>query len=137
MALGKTYNIFISHCWDYSKDYDNLIGLLDQDSRRLNYRDYSIPKDDPIHTRSENVLLEAIENKIKMCSVIIVVSRVAITYQYWSKKEIEIAHKYNKPVLALKPLNADYQSTVAVEGADCEVSWRTDSIIEAIKQYGG
>ncbi|OPY56750.1 MAG: hypothetical protein A4E55_01950 [Pelotomaculum sp. PtaU1.Bin035] len=43
-----TYNLFISHSWTYSDAYDKLIGLLNSDPY-FSYKNYSVPKDDPIH----------------------------------------------------------------------------------------
>ena len=44
----KTHNLFISHSWTYSDSYDKLIGLMDA-RPYFTYRNYSVPKDDPIH----------------------------------------------------------------------------------------
>ncbi len=42
------YNIFISHSWSYGSNYSNLVNLLRQSSGFI-FKDYSVPKDDPIH----------------------------------------------------------------------------------------
>ncbi|MDZ7551759.1 hypothetical protein RGC63_08795, partial [Helicobacter pylori] len=60
----KEYNIFISHSWKYHEHYLFLYNLLD--STGLKLKDYSVPKDDPIHTSgTDKELYNAIENKIK------------------------------------------------------------------------
>lgn len=41
------YNLFISHSWTYSDAYDRLVDLLDNASY-FSYRNYSVPKDNPI-----------------------------------------------------------------------------------------
>lgn len=51
--MGKTYNIFISHSWTYSDAYEKLISLLSNDDSFF-FKDFSVPKDDPIHTVSVN-----------------------------------------------------------------------------------
>ena len=43
-----TYNLFISHSWNYSSAYNDLVRLLDS-KPYFNYKNYSVPKDDPIH----------------------------------------------------------------------------------------
>lgn len=42
------YNLFISHSWAYSDQYDRLVSLLNA-APNFDYRNYSVPKDDPIH----------------------------------------------------------------------------------------
>jgi len=57
----KTYNIFISHSWIYGDAYDKLVKILDNEPR-FSYRNYSVPKDSPIHNvANERELLEAIK----------------------------------------------------------------------------
>ena len=51
------YNIFISHSWDYGDQYSGLIRLLNSNPY-FNYRDYSIPKDDPIHHVTSDQMLK-------------------------------------------------------------------------------
>ena len=51
----KTYHIFISHSWNYADEYKNLVNLLDQ-APRFDYSNFSIPKDDPVHTKSAEFL---------------------------------------------------------------------------------
>lgn len=43
-----TYNLFISHSWAYGDAYDKLTDML-RAKPYFDYRDYSVPKDDPIH----------------------------------------------------------------------------------------
>jgi hypothetical protein len=47
--MSKTYNIFISHSWSYGDAYDRLVELL-KAKPYFRYKDYSVPKDDPIHS---------------------------------------------------------------------------------------
>lgn len=47
--MSKTYNLFISHSWAYSDTYDGLLRLLNKDYT-FNYANYSVPKNDPVHT---------------------------------------------------------------------------------------
>ena len=45
------YNLFISHSWTYGDSYDRLIEMLD-DAPNFYYKDYSVPKNSPIHNAS-------------------------------------------------------------------------------------
>ena len=42
------YNLFISHSWSYSNEYEKLIAILDS-AKNFVYKDYSVPTSDLIH----------------------------------------------------------------------------------------
>ena len=58
------YNLFISHSWTYSDAYENLTELLDN-ANYFTYKNYSVPKNDPIHNaNNDRQLYDAIEEQI-------------------------------------------------------------------------
>ena len=62
--MNTRYNIFISHSWAYSDAYEKLLKLLDKDTN-FTYFNYSVPKDDPIHTNgSDKELYNAIKEQM-------------------------------------------------------------------------
>ena len=94
------YRIFISHSWAYSSDYDKIESFLRQEG--IYFYNHSVPKSDPIHTNgTDKQLSDAIEAKIKGCSCVIILAGVYSTYSKWINKKIEMAKKYNKPIIAL------------------------------------
>ena len=97
----KTYKLFISHSWAYSDAYEKLCNLLG-DASTFVYSNYSIPKDDPVHTKSDVVLYEAIKQQMTFCNVIIILAGVYSSYSKWVEKEITIAdrlvYKINIPI---------------------------------------
>ena len=56
--MAKTYHLFISHSWAYPHAYEGLLNLLDRDAS-FDYTNYSVPKDDPIHTNGTDAELYA------------------------------------------------------------------------------
>lgn len=106
----KTYNLFISHSWTYSDAYDGLVRLLDNDPY-FHFRNYSVPKNDPIHSAgSDAALYRAIKNQIAPPSVVLILAGVYSTYSRWINKEIEIAQSEfmaPKPIIAIKPWGAE------------------------------
>ncbi len=105
------YRIFISHSWAYSSQYDKIESFLNQEN--VMFYNYFVPKDDPIHTRgSDKQLKDAIEAKIKGCSCVIILAGVYATYSKWINIEIELAQKYNKPIIAVEPWGAERTSLV-------------------------
>lgn len=47
MPTLKTYDLFISHAWNYNKDYYALEKLLFS-ATLFKYRNYSVPEHDPV-----------------------------------------------------------------------------------------
>lgn len=132
----RQYSIFISHSWAYGENYDNLIKMLNADSR-FNFKDYSVPKDDPIHNApNSSQLSEAIQNQMRFCDVIIILAGVYSTYSSWINKEIKIAKNFTnpKPILAIEPFASERTSSVVKDNADKIVKWSTSSIVDAIRE---
>lgn len=137
--MAKTYNLFISHSWTYSDAYEKLIGLLDKDSN-FSYKNYSVPKDDPIHTKgTDKELYQAIKNQMSSCSVVLILAGVYASYSKWINKEIKIAQEEfstPKKIIAIEPWGSEKTSTVVKDAADKIVKWNSSSVISAIKELG-
>lgn len=136
--MDKTYNLFISHSWSYSDSYEKLINLLNAGD--ISYKNYSVPKDDPIHTNgTDKQLYDAIKNKISASSVVLILAGVYASYSKWIDKEIEISTSgfiYRKPIIAIEPWGSEKTSLKVKNNADQIVKWQTSSIIKAIKELG-
>ena len=132
-----SYNLFISHSWGYSDAYDGLVKLLDA-KPQFSYRNYSVPKDDPIHTSgTDKDLYEAIKRKIQPTQVVVIMAGVYATHSKWINKEIDIAQNAfttATPILAIQPWGAEKTSKVVKDAADRIVGWNTDSIVGAIRE---
>jgi hypothetical protein len=133
--MSKKYNIFISHSWSYPEAYDGLIRLLTARSN-FDFKDYSVPKDDPIHTAgTDKQLYEAIKRQIQPCHCVLIMSGVYASYSKWIQKEIEIAStEFGKPIIAIDHWGALRASTQVTSVADRCVKWQTESIIAAIHE---
>ena len=133
----KTYNLFISHSWAYGDAYDKLVTLLDA-APRFSYKNYSVPKDDPIHNApNEKALYEAIKKQVSAAHVVIILAGVYATYSKWIDKEIKIAASEfltAKPILAIQPWGAEKTSQKVKESADKIVGWNTQSIVAGIRE---
>lgn len=129
------YNLFISHSWSYSDAYEGLIALLDAKPYFI-YRNYSVPKNDPIHNASTNYQLkEAIRKQMQPASCVLILAGVYATYSKWINIEIELAKSMGKKIIAIQPWGAERTSSVVTNAADVIVGWNTDSIVKAIRGY--
>lgn len=132
-----TFNLFISHSWAHSDKYDGVITLLNNQvvlDEDFNYKNYSVPKDDPIHNAdNDKQLCAAIENQMKSASCILILAGVYSTYSKWINIEIELAKKLNKKIIAIEYWGSEKTSTVVKDNADIIVKWNGASIVKAIK----
>ena len=132
------YNLFISHSWTYSDAYEKLVKLLDN-ANRFDYRNYSVPKDDPIHNaNSDRALKAAIREQMSHASCVLILAGVYATYSKWINIEIDLAKNgfiVPKKIIAIEPWGSERTSTVVKETADEIVGWNTNSIVKAIRGY--
>lgn len=133
--MANTYNLFISHSWGYSNMYQSLVGLLDSRGGYFPYKNYSVPRDDPIHNAPNQAALRlAIERQIKPSSVVLILAGVYSTYSKWINIEIEIAKELGKPIIAIEPWGAERTSAIVKRVANKVVKWQSDSIVVAIRE---
>ena len=127
------YPMFISHCWDYNEAYYKVEGWIDDS---INWKNMSIPVHDPKETKSDKELEQKIDNLIKNSSLFIIIAGMYVSQKnrIWINKEIEIAQKYNKKILAIKPWGNQRTPTILQEVSDKLVNWNNSSIIYGIKE---
>lgn len=130
-----SYNLFISHSWTYSDKYERLVEMLDG-KPNFYYKNYSIPKDDPIHNaENDDELKKAIKHQMQSASCVLILAGVYATYSRWINIEIELAQEMGKTIIAIEPWGAEKTSTVVKNAANKIVRWNTDSIVSAIRGY--
>ena len=133
------YNLFISHSWAYSNTYDQLIGLMNSASN-FPYKNYSVPKYDPIHNANNDTQLKAaIREQMSHASCVLVLAGVYATYSKWINIELDLAQNSfirPKPIIAIQPWAAERTSSVVKRSATEVVGWNTLSIVSAIRRNG-
>jgi len=131
------YYLFISHSWSYGDAYEKLTKMLDA-APYFSYKNFSVPKDDPIHKApNEALLYDAIKKQIAPTQVVLILAGVYATYSKWIDKEIQIAKTEfpsPKPIVAIQPWGAEKTSQKVKDNADRIVGWNTDSIVSAIRE---
>lgn len=136
----RQIHVFISHAWAYSKHYDTLASWIfgepwSADQASLDFRDYSIPRNDPIHNvQSTKALQDAIFNQIARSHVIVIPSGMYASYSKWIQKEIDGAKQHSKPILAVNPWGQQRKAGVVTNNADEGVGWNKEPVINAIWQ---
>ena len=135
MPTLKSRSLFISHSWSYGDAYERLVALLDA-APNFQYKNYSVPKNDPVHNAANAAALyEAIKNQMVFCDVVLIMAGKYATYSKWIQREIQIAKKdYSKPMVAIRPWANEQVSSVVSDAADRLVGWNTNSIVSAIRE---
>lgn len=126
----KQYKIFISHSWKYDESYQKVSEWIDD---RLLWVNMSIPSDKPKDAASKLALKKKIENNIMKSSGIIVLSGMYVSHSEWIKIEIDIARKYNKPIIGIIPRGNERIPSIVFDNAEM-VKWNSQSVIDAIKR---
>ncbi len=91
----RQIHVFISHAWAYSEHYETLASWIFGEKwsvgqASLDFRNYSVPKNDPIHDAdNDKQLKEAILKQIKMSHVIVIPTGMYTNYSKWIQKEID------------------------------------------------
>lgn len=128
-----TYNLFISHSWAYGDAYDKLTNMLNAKPYFI-YKNYSVPKNDPIHNAPYAYQLkEAIRKQMQPASCILIMAGVYSTYSKWINIEIELAQEMGKRIIAIEPWGSERTSATVKNAAHIVAKWNTDSIVSAIR----
>lgn len=127
----KNYKIFISHSWNYNNDYYTVENWLDEN---ITWQNMSVPEHDALECANNSELKEKLDNRIRLSSGILILSGMYVNHSGWINTEIELALKYNKPIIGIKPRGNERTPTIISENANI-VNWNSTSVINTIKEY--
>lgn len=131
------YNLFISHSWKYSNDYERLEKLL-QNYPYFTFKNYSVPKQDPLDITGRNYrakLKMEIEQQMRSCNAVLVIAGKYASYSDSIDMELDIALDMDKPIIAIEPRGSTMTFQRARNVADTVVGWNASSIVDAIRRY--
>jgi len=139
MPRLTTYKLFISHAWSYSDDYERLLNILDS-VPYFKWHNYSIPHDEPVLNPSTIIarrwrLLREIDEQIRPTNCVLIICGMYVAQRFWCQQEIEIAQKYNKPIIGIIPRGNKRIPVCVQESAIKIVHWNTQSIVKAIRKH--
>ncbi len=132
--------VFISHAWAYSNNYETLRSwIFDQPASSgqasFDLRNYSVPKDDPIHNAAnDEQLRSAIYEQIRLSHIVLIPAGMYANHSKWIKKEIEAAKYYGKPILGVNLWGAERKSSVVLSNANEVVGWNRQPVLDKIWQ---
>jgi hypothetical protein len=134
----RTYHLFISHAWRYDEDYKRRVYFLDQ-ARNFQWKNYSVPRHDPVldpKTRAGQARLrKELTEQIRPVQCVLVLAGMYVAYSDWIQFEIDVAQAFGKPIVGVVPWGQERTPNAVAAVAKEMVSWRTDAIVDAIRQY--
>lgn len=131
MPKKKRYPIFISHCWDYSSEYDRLDRMFGKAKYSL-FPNCSVPKDDKFDTKTDRQLEAALRRQIRPAHTVLVIAGMYVNHRKWIQKEIDIAQRMNKNIVIIRPHGAERMPR-ELQDFPQQVGWNTSSIVQAIR----
>jgi hypothetical protein len=136
---NRTYDLFVTHAWRYHQDWTKFCDLLDK-TPGLAWRNFSLPWHDPAMSPNSEVggafIRNFLETQIIPVHAVIFLAGVYTikSAQGWLDLEIELARKYNKPVVGLPPLSETVVSDEIWSKCDGSASWCAEEIIAALDE---
>lgn len=133
MPRLKTYDLFITHAWRHDGDYNRLVNLL-LAAPLFKWRNYSVPRHDPLDANNALRLRQALDRQIRPVNAVLIISGMYVNYRDWIQYEMEIAQHYNKPMIGIRPRGAERTPKAVQQAAWAMVGWNTNSIVQAIRE---
>lgn len=138
MPQLKTYDLFLSHAWKYNSDYYRLEQFL-KTAPYFKFRNYSVPTHNPLvdpNTRAGiRFLTGELERQVKPVNCVLVLAGMYATHSDWIHREINLANKYNKPIIGVIPWGQLRVPIVVQNASRVMVGWNTNSIVSAIRDF--
>lgn len=134
MPSLRDYHILISHSWDYDSDYETIKGWLD-DAKNFSWTNYSVPLSKPLDVKTKKELKDKLRTRISLCSCVIILSGMYVTYSEWIDYEINTALELEKPIIGIKPRGQERIPVKVSSNADVMVGWSSASVVQAVRDY--
>ena len=134
MPSLRDYHILISHSWDYSSDYKKIKEWLDE-AKNFCWTDYSVPLSKPLDVKTKKELEDKIRTRISLCSCVIILSGMYVSYSEWIDYEIDTALELGKPIIGVKPRGQERIPSKVSNNADIMVGWSSSSVVQAVRDY--
>lgn len=137
MERTKTYDVFITHAWRFHADWTKLTELLDQ-MPGLSWRNFSLPWHDPAISPNTEMggkfIRDCLESQIVPSQVVVLLAGVyeIRSAKYWIEMEIEMARKYQKPIVGVPAINKETIPDEIYSVCDAIANWNGPHLLKNI-----
>jgi len=140
MAKLKKCDLFISHAWNYNEGYDRLVQMLSNtsDLKVIIHSAYKYDTLDPNNPEDRKPLIKLMEKQIIPAGCIVVLLQMYSGYKEWLQAVFDIAQRYKKPIIGIKPIYSLPEALVPTElekSFTAMVTWNKESIVKLISTY--
>ena len=125
------YNILIRHAWHYSEQYNKIVEWLNSYSF-IEWKNYSVPKENPLHSRNNTELKNDLTNQMRPASCVIILSGMYAAYSDWIEYELNEAYRMGKYIIAVEPWGQQRMPKIIQDKASITVGWNSASVISAV-----
>ena len=131
MPALRTYNVFVSHAWAYSEDYDRVAQFLNE-APNFAWHNLSVPT----HDRLPNQDLESkLRDQMRPADVFLIIGGMYAAHSDWIDFELAFARRIGRPVVGIQKWGSE-RIPVAIQKAAKEISgWSTVGIVGAIRRH--
>ena len=77
---------------------------------------------------------DELRDQIRPVNCVIIIGGMWTNHSDWIKFEMDFAKSINKPILGVRPLDAQVMPEAVTLESDLVVSWNADSIVAGIRQ---
>lgn len=131
MPYLRTYNLFISHAWDYNDDYYRLVQFLNA-APNLKWKNLSVPEHDPLKT---DRLEYELRGQMRDAHAFLILSGMYVAHSEWIGFEIDFARRIGRPIIGIRPWGSERIPAAVEDAATAIVGWNTDAIVRAIRTH--
>ena len=85
--------------------------------------------------KTKRELKEKIRSRISLCSCVIILSGMYVSYSEWIDYEIDTALELGKPIIGVRPRGQERIPTKVSNNADVMVGWSSASVVQAVRDY--
>jgi hypothetical protein len=133
--MAKDYKIFISHSWAHTDDLKALQNLLNLRGY-FNVEFTEASKDVPINSENATYIKSRLKSKIINSDVVLALAGIYASHSDWMIWEMDTAIKNDIPIIGVIPRGQERISQEVYNRSKIDVRWNTESIVDAIRNYG-
>ena len=138
MIKDKTYDLFISHGWEYNDNYYRMLEFLDKVQNAIDgftYEPTSEAEHDAPHRKYEDELKVEMRAQIDRSDALFILSDQYEHYAFWLDFAMDYAQKIGKPILGMRPWGETTTPAAVEQHADTMLQWDTGDIEKALNKY--
>lgn len=129
----RTYQIFISHAWQYNESYYRLCEFLNA-FPLFRWQNLSVPEHAPIERVTVDELKAELRNQMRPADAFLIISGMYANHSDWIEFELTFADRIGRPIIAIRPWGSARMPMYVERAANRVVGWNTASIVTAIRE---